>query len=55
MLVIHRHAKRTAENLAAIDIALTLDETAEVIKVLEEHPVIGDRYFGEGTGGNIWG
>lgn len=55
MLLKNRHAKRTAENLSAIDVSLTPDEIAAVVKVLEEHPVVGDRYFGEGSAGVMWG
>ena len=50
-----RHVKRTLENLGAIDVTLTEEEITAVAKILDEHPVIGDRYFGEGSTGILWG
>ena len=43
------------ENLGAMDVTLTEEETAAVAKFLDEHPVVGDRYWGEGSAGLLWG
>ncbi|KAH9842661.1 aldo/keto reductase [Rhodofomes roseus] len=47
--------KRTLENLAGGDVALTEAEVAEVAEVVVKYPVQGDRYFGNDEAAGIWG
>ncbi|KZT07914.1 aldo/keto reductase [Laetiporus sulphureus 93-53] len=47
--------KRTLENLAAADIVLTEADKAEIAKVMSEHHIKGDRYFGNDAAAMLWG
>ncbi|KZT11238.1 aldo/keto reductase [Laetiporus sulphureus 93-53] len=47
--------KRTLENLAAADIVLTEADKVEIAKVMAEHHVKGDRYFGNDAAAMLWG
>jgi len=49
-------ASRVLENLAAGDIQLTPEEVAEIDRVIESHPALGDRYFGGSDAAmHLWG
>jgi pyridoxine 4-dehydrogenase len=48
------HKKRTLENLAAADIALTADEQKEIDNLLASMEIVGHRYPQQAQG-HLWG
>ena len=44
--MVHRHVKRTLENLAANNIELSEEDLKEVGHVMSTHEILGDRYYG---------
>jgi len=55
-LVGSSHAKRTLENLGALDVDFTLEDLEAVNEVLQTHSIQGDRCFGTGDkAAHLWG
>ena len=51
----YSHKTRNLENMKAAEIDLTPEEISEINQFIEEHPVVGHRYFGEAVNLRLWG